>query len=160
MPPRVLIPLLLAGLITGLGAAAAPITPSPVTPVFERDVRPIFKEHCFQCHGEAGETKNGLDLRLRRFIVKGGKSGPAIAPGQPAESHLLDLVRRGEMPKSKPRLPEAQLAIIERWIAAGAPVARPEPESLGPESRIPPRRRVRKLIRWTRSSPRNSGRRD
>ena len=36
----------------------------------ERDVRPILKEHCFHCHGEGEKIKGGVDLRLRRFMLK------------------------------------------------------------------------------------------
>lgn len=102
-------------------------------PVFEKDVRPILKTHCFHCHGEDGVTKGDLDVRLRRFLVKGGESGPALLPGDSVGSHLLELVKSGEMPKEKKKLSDAEIATIERWIVAGAPTARPEPETLGPE---------------------------
>ncbi|MDF1816514.1 MAG: PSD1 and planctomycete cytochrome C domain-containing protein [Verrucomicrobiales bacterium] len=98
---------------------------------FERDIRPILKTHCFHCHGEAGETKAGLDVRLRRFLEKGGKSGPAIVPGDSGASHLIEVLASGDMPKEKPRLPEADIAKVAAWIDAGAPTARPEPEQLG-----------------------------
>lgn len=101
--------------------------------MFEKDIRPIFKAHCFHCHGEDGTTKGGLDLRLARYAIKGGESGPAIVPGKAAESHLLELVKKGEMPKGKARLSELDLSKLEKWIANGAPTARPEPEKLGPE---------------------------
>ncbi|MDA1015786.1 MAG: DUF1553 domain-containing protein [Planctomycetota bacterium] len=100
----------------------------PVT--FEVDVRPIFKTHCFQCHGEAGEKKGGLDLRLRRLVVAGGESGPAIDPSKPSNSRLLERVRNGEMPPGKKRLSNAEIAKIEAWITAGAKTARAEPESI------------------------------
>jgi len=99
---------------------------------FEKDVRPILKAHCFHCHGEQGEREGGLDLRLVRLLREGGKSGPAIVPGKPGESLLFEMVQSGEMPEGKPRLPESDIATIERWIANGAPTARPEPEELGP----------------------------
>ncbi|HJN83111.1 MAG TPA: c-type cytochrome domain-containing protein, partial [Verrucomicrobiota bacterium] len=47
------------------------------TVTFEADVRPILKAHCFHCHGEDGTAKGGLDVRLRRLLLKGGKHGPA-----------------------------------------------------------------------------------
>ena len=50
-------------------------------PRFETDVRSILKAHCWQCHGETGEKKGGLDTRLARFLIKGGESGPASVPG-------------------------------------------------------------------------------
>jgi hypothetical protein len=100
---------------------------------FEKDVRPILKAQCFHCHGEDGETKGGLDVRLARSILKGGESGAAVVPGKAAESHLLKMVREGEMPKGKAKLKAEQVETIERWIAQGAKTARPEPEKLGPE---------------------------
>ena len=54
--------------------------------VFETDVRPIFKEACFHCHGEGGEREGELDLRLVRLMKGGGESGPALVPGAPAKS--------------------------------------------------------------------------
>ena len=65
---------------------------------FERDVRPILKAHCFQCHGESGEREGELDLRLRRLMATGGENGPAIVPGKPDDSLLVKRIRSGEMP--------------------------------------------------------------
>ena len=113
-------------LVTALPAVAAPVT-------FEKDVRPILKAHCFHCHGEEGEMKGGLDVRLARFILKGGKSGPAVIAGKATESHLLELVKAGEMPKGKSKLTDKDIGVLESWIAEGAKTARPEPEKLGPE---------------------------
>lgn len=100
---------------------------------FEKNVRPILKANCFHCHGEEGETQGGLDVRLARFLQKGGESGPAIVPGDVAKSHLMDLVKAGEMPKGKTKLKASDIAILEQWIAGGAKTARPEPDTLGPE---------------------------
>ncbi len=120
-----------------LAIALSVVLPTTVlaveNPVFEKDVRPILKAHCFHCHGEDGEQKGDLDVRLARFLAKGGKSGPAIVVGKPAESHLLEVLKSGEMPREKAKLPDKDIAVIEQWILAGAPTARPEPETLGPE---------------------------
>jgi hypothetical protein len=99
---------------------------------FEAAIRPIVKAHCFQCHGERDELAGGLDLRLRRSLVAGGDSGPAIVAGKPEESYLLERVRLGEMPPGEgaKKLSEDQVALIERWIAEGAVTARPEPENV------------------------------
>lgn len=99
--------------------------PSALT--FEKDIRPILKANCFDCHGEGETLKGGLDLRLRRLMVTGGKTGPAIVPGKPARSRLVKLIRQGEMPKREKKLTPAQVATIEKWIAGGARTGRPEP---------------------------------
>ncbi len=111
-------------------------------PSFERDVRPILKAYCLDCHGAGEKPKGKLDLRLKRFAVQGGASGPAIVPGQPDESELLARVRDGEMPPGDKKVPADQVAVIERWIAAGAPTAREEPESLPPGIDITPEERA------------------
>jgi mono/diheme cytochrome c family protein len=115
-------------------AAEAPVTDAAVT--YEGSVRPILKTHCFGCHGEGKELKGGLDLRLRRLMVQGGDSGPAIEPGKPEESLLLDRVLLEEMPPGDDALSAPEVAVVEQWIAAGAPTARPEPEDLGDGSYI------------------------
>jgi hypothetical protein len=125
----------LAGLVVVLfvpGRAAEP-RPENLVPSFEKDIRPILKAHCFQCHGEQGKPKGGLDVRLRRFLVAGGDSGSAVEPGKPADSLLVQRLRAGEMPpgKNAKKLPLEQIALIERWIAAGAVTARAEPDKIG-----------------------------
>jgi len=99
---------------------------------YETHIRPIFRAHCFDCHGAADEMKGKLDLRLVRLIQKGGESGPAIVPGEPAESYLLQRITKGEMPPGEDSLSTAEIRVIEQWIASGAKTARPEPESIGP----------------------------
>lgn len=118
----------LAGLFFLAAVSVTATAEDPLT--FERDVRPILKTHCFHCHGEDGETKGGLDVRLQRFLLKGGKDGPAIVPGSPEKSLLVKMLSEGEMPKEKSKLPEKDIATIAAWIKEGAITARPEPESL------------------------------
>ena len=77
------------------------------TVTFEADVRPILKAHCFHCHGEDGSAKGGLDVRLRKLLLKGGKHGPAIVPGQAEKSLFYTKIRDGEMPKEQAKLPTA-----------------------------------------------------
>jgi cytochrome c553 len=109
-------------------ASAAAFTSSSIT--FEADIRPIFKAHCFPCHGEDGTKKANLDLRLRHFVVTGGKSGPAIIPGNPADSLLRKKITAGEMPKGKSKLSDREIATITSWIDAGAKTIRPEPDQV------------------------------
>lgn len=97
---------------------------------FESRVRPILKAHCWQCHGEDEELAGSLDARLARFLLKGGDSGPAIVPGNHAESFLYERISSGEMPPGDKKLSAAEIDTIAEWIDAGATTARPEPEKL------------------------------
>jgi hypothetical protein len=124
----------------GLTASVRADDQSPTT--FERHVRPILKAYCLDCHGGGAELKGKLDLRLARTARQGGKQGPALIPGKPEESLLLDRVRDGEMPPGEKKVPPAQVAVIERWISQGARTLRDEPESLSPGIDITPEDRA------------------
>src|SRR5204863_900051 len=116
----------IASLLVGSGlafGASAPLT-------FEKDIRPILKAHCFECHGEGEKLKGGLDVRLRRLLIKGGEDGAVIVPGTPEKSLLFKLVHSGEMPKREKKLTREEVALIKEWIAAGAKTARPEPTEI------------------------------
>lgn len=95
---------------------------------FERDVRPILKTHCFHCHGEGEELKGGVDLRLRRFLIKPTEDGTHVmVPGKPQDSEMMKLIHEGEMPKKGKKLATAEIAVLEKWIADGAKTLREEP---------------------------------
>ncbi|HWA98235.1 MAG TPA: DUF1549 domain-containing protein, partial [Pirellulales bacterium] len=89
---------------------------------FESKVRPIFVEHCHKCH--AGE-KHKANLRVDSLhtLLAGGDSGPAIVPGDPEHSLLVNVLSYSDdyvqMPPSK-KLPEAQIALIRQWVKLGA----------------------------------------
>lgn len=85
-------------------------------------VASIFEKRCVQCHS-TDEAKGGLSLSNRERILSGGDSGPAISPGKPNDSPLLDMVRgeTPEMPKSAPKLTAEEVAAITKWVEAGAP---------------------------------------
>ena len=119
--------------LAGIAMAGAAQTSSSV--LYERDVRPIFKAHCFHCHGEAGEKKGGLDLRLQRLVLQGGESGPAIAAGKRDQSRLFKLISSGKMPPEDKSLSAEEVAVIGRWIDQGAITARPEPAATVAEVR-------------------------
>ncbi len=98
--------------------------------LFERDVRPILKAHCWHCHGEEQELRGGLDARLVRSLVQGGESGPAVVAGNHESSLLYQRIASGDMPPADGKLSEQELQILVRWIDGGALTARPEPEEL------------------------------
>ena len=65
---------------------------------FEKKVRPVIVEHCYECHSSASKkVKGGLLLDSRVEILKGGSSGPAIVLGNPDKSLIIQAVR-GEDP--------------------------------------------------------------
>jgi hypothetical protein len=106
--------------------------PAADTITFEQHVRPILKAYCLDCHGAGEKMPGNLDLRLKRFALQGGKSGPAIVPSDPGHSLLLERLKTGEMPPVGKKVPPEQIAVIEKWIAGGAPTTRAEPTSLPP----------------------------
>lgn len=89
---------------------------------FEKFVRPVFVQHCYECHSEK-KTNGGLRLDSRAGWSIGGDSGPALVPGKPDESLLVQAIRYGgdyEMPP-KGKLPTEVIKNIERWVSIGAP---------------------------------------
>jgi hypothetical protein len=109
-------------------AAPSPGQPPPLID-FSRQIRPLLSENCFSCHGpDEGTRKAKLRLDLKDAAFKGGKSGvPAIVPGKPEESELVKrlVTHDGDelMPpaKSNKKLSEAQISLLTRWVAEGAP---------------------------------------
>lgn len=135
--------LVLAGVGPALAAArkpaAAPVRAAAKPKVsFEQDVRPVLKAYCLACHGSEEKLEGNLDLRLKRFIEKGGDSGHGIVAGNPAKSPLLQRMKSGEMPPVGKKVPPEMIATVERWIAAGAPTLRTEPAQLPPGIDISP----------------------
>ncbi|MGE0760270.1 MAG: PSD1 and planctomycete cytochrome C domain-containing protein [Pirellulaceae bacterium] len=109
---------------------------------FESHIRPIFRTYCLDCHGGEQEIEGGLDLRLRRLLVKGGESGPAIEPGRAADSLLLQRVRDGDMPPRDKKPSADEVALIAAWIEVGAPTLREEPAEIGEGIGITPEDRA------------------
>ncbi len=114
------------------------VTVSAEEITYEKNVRPIFKTHCFQCHGEGGELQGGLDVRLRRLVAQGGDSGEAFVAGKPEESLLLQRLLAGEMPPEEASIRPTtdEIATIQQWIAGGAIASRLEPDDLDPDNYI------------------------
>ncbi len=90
---------------------------------YATDVQPIFKKHCYSCHG-AEKQKSGLRLDSKDDALKGGEIGKAIIPGKGAESPLYKYVAGLEpdmvMPPNGDRLSKKEVETIKRWIEEGA----------------------------------------
>jgi hypothetical protein len=88
---------------------------------FESKIRPILVENCQRCHGE--KKQNGsLRLDSGAAVLAGGESGPAIVPGEPEKSRLIEAINYGslEMPPDA-RLKPEQVALLTEWVKMGAP---------------------------------------
>ena len=92
---------------------------------FEKDIKPVFDEHCAKCHGE-DKQKSDFRLDLRSSILKGGDLGePGALPGHPEKSTIYKLISLDAdhddimPPKGKP-LTKAQIELIGKWIKEGA----------------------------------------
>lgn len=98
---------------------------------FEKKIRPVLIQHCYECHSAASDEIQG-DLRLdsRDAIRKGGDTGPAVVPNKAQQSLLLDAIRHEtfEMPPDK-KLSDAIIADFEHWVKMGAPDSRDQPPS-------------------------------
>src|SRR5487761_1528410 len=101
---------------------AKPANPAAAKITYAEHVQPIFREHCYTCHGpEAQKSDRAVDSV--GALMKGGASGEVIEPGDPDASRLWALVSHTEtpeMPPQQPKLADAKLAIIKQWIAGGA----------------------------------------
>ncbi len=110
-----------------------------------REVKPIFTEHCYRCHG-ASQQKGSLRMDTAAFILKGGDNGPAFSPGEGAKSLLVQALKGthddiSQMPYKKAPLKDEQIALVERWINEGAKApADEEPQSAIHWSFVPPKR--------------------
>ena len=111
--------LALAVAVTGHVALAAD---EPV-PDWSKQVAPILQKHCVGCHN-ADDREGKLSLESFADLLKGGKHGSAVQPGEPKSSRLLLLVSGQAKPVMPPdkdeRLSREQIAILTAWVAGGA----------------------------------------
>ena len=133
--------LLLGYTATGLFSADEPAA-EPLSAedrdFFEKQVRPLLVKRCLACHGGT-KAGGGLSLETAAGWRKGGEGGPAIVPGKPDESLLIDAInyRSLEMPPAAKggQLPADEIAILTKWVARGAPDPRDGRDVLGGMSR-------------------------
>ena len=91
---------------------------------FEKEVRPLLVKHCDECHGpNAKRLEGGLLMTGRADLLAGGDTGPAVVPGKPKDSLLIDAVNYGELYEMPPqgKLPAGDIAVLTRWVEMGAP---------------------------------------
>ena len=95
---------------------------------FEKKIRPVLAERCYQCHSaeaaRSGMLMGKLQLETREGVQKGGSRGPAIVPGQADQSMLIEALeytnRNLQMPPGG-KLPDSVIADFVQWVSLGAP---------------------------------------
>jgi hypothetical protein len=121
---RAIIAVAAIGILSAASALAADAKPATAAAkiTYAEHVRPIFREHCFNCHNQNKAT-NDLALDTYERIRKGGASGEAIQPGDPANSNLFLLVTHASephMPPNQDKIAAAKIEILKQWIQGGA----------------------------------------
>lgn len=103
---------------------AALLPPAHTGPVeFVKDIQPLFKKHCFECHA-ADQEDGGVNLGMRQRAMQGGDNGPILVAGDSAHSRLVHLVAAIEkdqvMPPESSGLSHKEVGLLRAWIDQGA----------------------------------------
>src|SRR6185312_7861844 len=105
-------------------AAEPPKFTSEQVAFYEKDVRPLLKQHCLKCHGAEAKIKGDLNLTTRGAILAGGENGPVYDPKNPAASRLLKGLDYSDpefrMPP-KGKLADKDIATLTKWVKEGLP---------------------------------------
>jgi mono/diheme cytochrome c family protein len=109
---------------TVCGTVMAAIPPAAKREVdFIKDVQPLFKEHCYKCHGSSRQ-EGGLRLDRRDDALNGGDGGPVFVTGKSEESKLIKYVAAVDpdvvMPPEGDKLSDEQIGLLRAWIDQGA----------------------------------------
>lgn len=115
---------LLLGVPLSLSAAAA--IPARDVEFFEARIRPLLADKCYNCHSkQADKVRGGLLLDSSEAVLHGGNTGPALVPGKPDDSLLIQAVRYKDedlqMPPKGEKLTDQQIADLTEWVRRGAP---------------------------------------
>ncbi|MCB1226463.1 MAG: PSD1 domain-containing protein [Verrucomicrobiales bacterium] len=124
---------------------------------FEKEIRPLLVEHCYDCHStEAGKAKGGLLLDTREALLRGGDNGPAVVVGEPEKSLLVEAVVYENPDMRMPpdgALGEHEVSLLKQWVKAGLPDPR-EGEAKGGVVKLKTPSLERGLEHWAFQSPR------
>ncbi len=123
--PRVIARLIAAAAIWVADPGLAAAGPTDVD--FNRDIRPILSESCYQCHGpDRNKLKADLRLDTRDGLFRSADGSTIVVPGKPDDSELLNRIAadddetRMPPPKAGKRLTAVQVERIRQWIKQGA----------------------------------------
>ena len=106
---------------------------------FREKVQPILSQRCYKCHSHGEKMKGNLLVDSREALVTGGDTGPAIIPGDPAKSLIIEAIgyknQDMQMPPKGEKLSDGQIATLTEWVKIGAPW----PEEPGQKMKSRPR---------------------
>jgi mono/diheme cytochrome c family protein/uncharacterized membrane protein len=108
----------------GKGPAIKPIANVQEAQVYTDMIQPLFAARCYSCHGPE-KMKGKLRLDNPELIMKGGKSGHTIVPGEPGESTMIEALllpndnKKHMPPKEKPQLTQNEIDLLHWWISTG-----------------------------------------
>ncbi len=121
----------LSGISSSQGAATL-LKPDQIE-FFEKRIRPVLARECYECHGPE-KQKGGLRVDFREGLLKGGETGPAVVPGDPRKSLLIQAVTHEnseiKMPKKRPKLEPSTIDDLVAWVKIGAPDPRDKPGAI------------------------------
>lgn len=116
-------------LLIALALALIPAHSHATAPDFHADIAPLLRDYCLGCHN-AQDKEGGLSLDTFADLMRGGESGPAIVPGNAADSYLIRTLTKQDKPamppKKEPQPSAADIALMQTWVNAGAPGPAPE----------------------------------
>ncbi len=121
-PLWLLIMACIASIALGQEAASVPDKSRDLV-TYKDHVLPILRKHCVNCHNPDKATSD-LNVMSYATLIAGGASGEAISPGKPDQSLLYRVIAHLDepnMPPKQPKIPDAELAMVKRWIELGAP---------------------------------------
>jgi Protein of unknown function (DUF1549)/Protein of unknown function (DUF1553)/Planctomycete cytochrome C len=128
--------LMLMSVVAAHAAPPAPHKAAPPDPeaVWYNRILPLLDKFCLKCHAGVRQ-RGGLDLRSLDTVLRGGDSGPAIVPGQPLKSRIIEYVQPGAAdhmpPDTRKQLSASEIADLKGWIASLPQSTHPLPTNAG-----------------------------
>ena len=103
----------------------AEVSPDEQVNFFERKIRPVLAEKCYDCHSnQSKKLRGGLKLDSKEATLRGGNTGPAVVPGNVGESLIISAIKWSDKDMQMPpkqQLPADVIADFEQWVRMGAP---------------------------------------
>jgi hypothetical protein len=102
----------------------APVAPLCAAVDFAHQIVPVLREHCADCH-LGDKKKGGFSMNTRADLLAGSENGEVLTPGKAEGHQLIELLttkdKDSQMPPKGQRVPQEKIALLQQWIAEGAP---------------------------------------